>query len=377
MNRGLAKQTNCLIRVCHFLHRVPPEYSGAAIQAIRLIQSMDCHSVSNSIVALTEQKGEHIQVVEKQTVIQIKRTVFGKLFQTLELLSAIAKTRCDILHIHGFHLPTLLCGILLRKRIVLKTTLNGVDDLTSLNIRYSRIMPKILEHIDAVISLTQALYKANSLAGGKNWLIPNGVDLNRFKSKSRNTTSIKKVQSNNNDRLCFLYAGGDSERKGFNELPGLLDFLNKYVKREFQLLVVGNFTNSKSKQDLLQGVAKKSNLIIIDELVDIPEIFENVDFFVSLSACEGLPNTVLEAAACDVFILAREIDGVYDNILDESNSIKFRTLNSVIGDKLSGIINNYKYINLKNDNFRNAFNIENISKRYLDLYCDLSGNFND
>jgi glycosyltransferase involved in cell wall biosynthesis len=362
------------MRITHFLHRLPPEYSGAAIQAITLIgQLSNIENLNCSIVSLTEVATQpNSSIPCEQVIIKIGRGVTGKLLQLSQLLRAVVRSRCDVLHVHGFYLAVVVLGILMSKKIVLKTTLLGVDDLRSLAKRYPVLFRLlILPRIDAVISLNNALASANAKAGDRNYLIPNGV---RWSEAPKNRREIERCGILGTlgvapAKFVFLYVGGDSVRKGFEELPGVWRrTVSALGHTRVHLIVVGRFSRPDSEQRLLDLCGIDGSVTVLPQFVDLSELLRACDVFVSLSFAEGLPNAVLEAAASDTLVLTRALPGVFDGILDEHNSIQFETFDSTTVSKLKNYVDGYV---IDNSNLAAKLDISVIAKNYVNLYKHL------
>jgi glycosyltransferase involved in cell wall biosynthesis len=365
------------MRITHFLHRLPREYSGAATQAVALVGRL-CKfpEISCSIVAYS-QTGNHpdSSVPCDQIVVQLGRGLFGKVLQLVRLGAALRATSLDILHVHGFYLPVVAFAILMSKKIVLKTTLLGVDDLESLNKRYPVIFRfALLPMIDAVVSLNDALSKANAMAGSKNHLIPNGVIWEEFSaSDSRGARESELSRFGiSPSKLLFIYAGGDSIRKGFDELPEFwLKILSAFDYVNVHLLVVGRFNRPESRHRLIESCHRES-VTIVPEVVDLRPLLKASDVFVSLSFAEGLPNAVLEAIAANVFVLARNLPGVFDGILDRNNSLLFESFDSNVLSQLKELIGKHQHLQVNNLRYARKFHLNVVSDAYRKLYAALS-----
>jgi glycosyltransferase involved in cell wall biosynthesis len=367
------------MRIAHFIHRLPREYSGAATQAAALVGRLSrSQNIACSIVAYSQSGTEPDPSVPcEQFVVPIGRGVSGKALQLIRLFAALRSTRSDILHVHGFNLPAVVFGMLTFRKIVLKTTLLGTDDLESLKKRYPVVFRfVVLPLVDAVISLTGALARANADAGRKNHLIPNGVNWEDFATEhSREEESARARFGIPPDRILFLFVGGDSARKGFHELPM---FWNKIGSElgdgKAHLLVVGRFLSAGSSEQLLER-CNSNSVTVVPEVVDLRPILKATDIFVSLSLSEGLPNAVLEAAASDVFVLARNLPGAFDEILDRDNSLLFESLDSQVLAGLKELVRERRYQRVDNSRYAARFDLSLIADSYRRLYDSLLGGY--
>lgn len=146
-------------------------------------------------------------------------------------------------------------------------------------------------------------------------IIPNGVDTNFF-------CPVK--DKKNYSGLNILFAGRLSEQKNIRWMFEKLSAFVKNIDQPLLLHVAGD------------GPQKKQLQIIANELgisdhvkwygwVDKPtllSLYHKSDCFVNPSFCEGMPNTVLEAMACGLPVLASNVPGN----------------NAVVKDKITGVL---------------------------------------
>ena len=147
-----------MIHACHFVHRLPPEYSGAATQALRLARALEATGVVRSrIVGYTRDPAACEPPPDLPAMAVPLRRGWGKLKQFQELHAALsAGPEGELLHVHGYHRQALLSAELSRTPVVLKTTLKGVDDLDSLRAR-GALDRYLAQRVARVVSLTPAL----------------------------------------------------------------------------------------------------------------------------------------------------------------------------------------------------------------------------
>ena len=74
------------------------------------------------------------------------------------------------------------------------------------------------------------------------------------------------------------------------------------------------------------GVAER--VIFMGHFHDVRKVFEMMDVYVLSSTREGLPNTVLEAMAMEVPIVATDVDGVKEAVTDGREAILVPAQNS-------------------------------------------------
>jgi len=359
-----------VIRVAHFVHRIPPEYSGAGLQALSLIEELGKEEgVESSVIAyaLDPARVDPPRTAHT-TVVPIREGVLGKLRQYAALARAVRRTRADLVHVHGYHGPVLLFAWLLGKPVILKTTMLGVDDVPSIRAR-GRLPRLLVGGVARVVSLTAALHRANA-GSARSVVVPNGVDLTVFRPRAAEP-GLREGAGVPSDALLFLHAGGDSERKGFRRLPGLWNRLRRRLAHHSPHLVVsGRFRDPRNADRLRAEV--EGDLTVIEGMLDLSAWLATGDVLLFLSRQEGLPNAVLEAVATDTFVLAQDIPDTYDGILDDSNSLVVGEMDDDAIEAVAARIEGGGHRSVDNSGFRERFALSRVAAEYRRLYAEVA-----
>jgi len=147
-------------------------------------------------------------------------------------------------------------------------------------------------------------------------IIHNGIDTDFF-SPSNSTK--------NNKEFELLFAGRLSEQKN---LPFLLkqvaEFQNKH-NGKIKLHIAGDGPLKQQIQDLSKNLGI-ADCITWHGWVDknkIVSLCQKLDCFINPSLCEGMPNTVLEAMACGLPVIASNVPGNNTLVKDKENGYLF------------------------------------------------------
>ena len=231
--------------------------AGGSLQAIRLskeiIKKLPVIAIGSSIY-----NGKRKSTLEFVEGIPTYRLYFGakrpKVLRTLDLLILMIRLRnlFDVVHFHGFDMYPIciFAKLILRKKTVIKITLNGQDDpLSKLNRPYKFFNLKfklkpikffLFNQIDKVITISNELYFNSRKVFKKSKLerIPNGVDIDSFceVNKKRKNAIRKRLHFKSDDKIA-LYVGHFGKRKGIPELVEAW----KYVEKA-KLILLGYFT---------------------------------------------------------------------------------------------------------------------------------------
>jgi glycosyltransferase involved in cell wall biosynthesis len=150
-------------------------------------------------------------------------------------------------------------------------------------------------------------------------IVPNGVDIKRFKPSS---CEPLKRQIGIDSKLCVLFVGRLIPRKG---LTFLLEAAKQIVKEYSQtsFLIVGN---GPQKQHLIEYAEKMnltSNVIFLGDATEnaLPALYNCADVFVLSSIQEGQGIALLEAQATSKPVVAFDVGGVREAILDKETGL--------------------------------------------------------
>lgn len=146
--------------------------------------------------------------------------------------------------------------------------------------------------------------------GAKNAkVMHNGIDISVFE----NTKPIEYTKTPG--RSVITYIGRLVYGKGVQDLLSIFPQL----KGDVQLLIVGDGPYRGELEALARQV-DASNIVFSGEQrpEDIPSILKSTDIFVNPSYSEGLPTSVLEACAAGCAVVATDVGGTNEIILDGS-----------------------------------------------------------
>lgn len=147
-------------------------------------------------------------------------------------------------------------------------------------------------------------------------IIPNGVDCNFFIPKVYTKKNSKKI------RLLFVGR--------FQEQKNILNLIEQFsealkIKKNLHLTIVGNGPLKDLILNKANNLAIEKNLSWLDwqDKKSLNIIYRNTDIFINPSYYEGMPNTVMEAMACGLPVIASDIFGNNDLVIDKKTGKLF------------------------------------------------------
>lgn len=279
-----------------------------------------------------ERKGK--EVVEGVAIHRIPYfpvNVFSKILSLLTILPHYIYYvfRNDILVVYGTRIPAyetiLLLGRFMKKRVIFRPLLPGVDDLNSLMEGWRgmfRMLYKLLfRGVDVYYSINRQFAKAYRQYlpdSGKCIEGVQGVDTGRFKPADEVERKRLRQQLNiPGDILVLVSVGFVIPRKGYREIIMALE----KVGIPFLYIVVGEYRFRehhflRDNREWAQVTVDMGNNILGErirfagEIEQLADYLRASDLFIHSAEMEGFPNALLEAMSCGICSLVRKFPGL-------------------------------------------------------------------
>ena len=327
------------MRILMYSAYFPPQYSGAAKQAISLAKEL-------------RKRGHHIEFAtvrwpgldkyEEVEGFPVHRLETGRGLRHKEfrlwwnLLNLVVKRRrdFDIIHSHGANYTNSIVGLLAKFAgwtSLVKATLTQ-NDLYGVGRSFSgRIHGRLLRMVDAYVAISKELEHEFLQAGlpkGKIVCLPNGVDTERFRSPtSEEKKQLVATLGLPANRPVALTVGVFDQRKNIGWL------MEQWGRHDafgtgMILLAIG----PQSREDTggvflgyLRALAgEKSEILrLMDHKDDVESYYRAADIFILPSHSEGMPNVVLEAMASGLPCVATRVSGIDELVQDGKTGFTF------------------------------------------------------
>ncbi len=214
--------------------------------------------------------------------------------------------------------------------------------------------------------IAQKSKKSQLLKRFKHEFIPNGLDLQIFKPTDQEAS--RKILGLPLDKKIVLFIADsvDNQRKGFNYLR---EALNNIPTENVALAVVGRGTFEQ-----MPCPTYPLDFIFDDRL--LATVYDAVDVCVVPSLEDNMPNTVLEAMACQTATLAFAVGGIPEMIKSHKNGVLARQQDSKdLAQKLQFLLEEDEYRLLYAKNARqtveNHFDVRFQAQKFIKLYADM------
>ncbi len=227
-------------------------------------------------------------------------------------------------------LYSVFIGKFFGKKTILGMSLLGSDEPISFqkssNILIGNFSRWLFSKADIVISISPALSKAYKISGmliGKLREVPNPVNVSKFYPLSKKKKmNLRKKLGFKKDITIILCVGAIVKRKGIDLLiKSFARYNNKYSNS--MLVLVGTTINeNKENFQFYNKMKKLANDLNVEKYIIFTGIKDNVDeymkisdIFVFLSKREGLPNAILESMSTELPVIALNIPGITEYII--------------------------------------------------------------
>jgi len=236
----------------------------------------------------------------------------------LRLWRLLREIKPDILHTRNLsaleaQLPGLLAGV--------KCRVHGehgrdIDDIDGTHWRYVLLRrcfrPFVQRYIPMSKDLENWLLKQIKVQERKITQVYNGVDLNRFKVNEAKPLSLLPIEFRDSGLLLIGTVGRLDPVKDQITLVQAFVYLlknNPALSRNLRLVIVGDGVLLDALQKLVREADIEHLVWFAGERHDVADIMQTLDLFVLPSINEGISNTILEAMASALAVVATKVGG--------------------------------------------------------------------
>ncbi len=183
--------------------------------------------------------------------------------------------------------------------------------------------------------LKKEIMKFYKIASGKITVIPNGVNIEKFKPDKKKRVQLRKLLKIGANDFVLLFVGRNLKRKGLKYVIGALHMIDD---KKIKLVVCGG--DDAEHRDLVHQSGEDERVIFVSDVKNIEDYFAMADLFVFPTFYEGFSFATLQAASSGLPIIATIANGTDDLIKNGENGylLKTRTAEE-ISQKIKTLLN--------------------------------------
>jgi FemAB-related protein (PEP-CTERM system-associated) len=230
----------------------------------------------------------------------------------------------NVLIWHGHDYKSDALGLLLRKFHPMKlvSTVHGWGVKSKKTPLYHAVDRFSLKSYDRVICVSDKLFSECLDAGvpiGNLCEIDNAIDLSSYNALPEKREARSSFGSSP-EKPVVVAVGRLSKEKAFDVLiQAFADLLATGL--DATLLIAGDGPERVSLQNQIASLKVEDSVRLIGHVADPCDAYAAADVFALSSTSEGLPNSLLEAMACGVPVVATAVGAIPSVVTDESNGL--------------------------------------------------------
>lgn len=242
----------------------------------------------------------------------------------------------------------------------------GKDFDLSLFERKKRAYPNNMHIVSPSNWMMKCASESELLKNKQHAVIPNTLDRNIFKPLDKSyCRCLLGLPAEKKLVLFGAFNSKDDPRKGFKFIRKAIDLLNESaIATEIEFVIYG----SEQMESEHFGKIKANYIGKFSDEISLSAIYNAVDLFVAPSMQDNLPNTILESQACHTPVIAFDVGGISDMVID---GVTGHLIEPYDTEKLSSSIVNAldnKDIFDFDIKIDERFSEDKIARMYIELY---------
>jgi glycosyltransferase involved in cell wall biosynthesis len=312
----------------------PHRAGGAERQALLQARELTARGWSVEVVCPRNRSEDPAPVVDGIPVSRLLtlRRPFERLSWCVRLTLFLVRrrARCRLIHVHVANVQAdagALAATVMRRPLYVKVASGGVSgEIAGRRRRRVGVGRWFgLRRATAVQALSPQIaaeLREVGVAPGRIRVLPNGVDVDHFRPPTSNERDAARAELGvAPGELVVAFLGRFARYKGAETL---LDAWDPAVHRGARLLLVG----ARLTEDPLGPIPDRPGLAALPWAADPRRIFHAADVFVHPALADGMPNSVLEAMACGVPVVAARTPAVLNVVGDADAVVLFEPANA-------------------------------------------------
>lgn len=313
------------INIAHLTYSL--DTGGIENGIINLVNRMDHDHFYHYIICVTYATEFRKRITsENYEIISLNKKPGNDLKLYFRLWSIFVKKKIDIVHCRGW--ATMMEGIISARLARVPVIIYGFHGKTYEDIQEEKrrrvIAQKILLKLtDGIITLIDNmkndLCSSLSIPGEKVEIIKNGVDLTKFGKGDRR---LRQGFNVGDDEYVVGVVGRIDPVKNYAAVIEAFHIVSSKYKN-IKMIIVGEGPDFKDIEAKIEGMGLSGSILMLGSRDDVYNLLQCFDVFIQPSFYEGLSNTILEAMATGLPVIASRVGGNPDVIKEDENGLLF------------------------------------------------------
>ncbi len=303
--------------IVHMIFRL--DFGGLENGLVNLINHMPTEKYRHAIICATDFTDFKKRINDTSVAVYaLNKKPGNDLSAYYRLWKLLRKLKPDIIHSRNlgtieYVIPSLLAGVRYRVHGEHGRDMSDIDGANRKYILLRRLYNPFLRRFVALSKdLEQWLLNTVGINANKVVQLYNGVDLTRFHSVGiGNTLHSISLQIHAGDVLIGTVGRLQSEKDQvtlINAFSLLVDD-GRIDSKTLKLVLIGDGPDREMLENLVARKSLSEKVVFLGARNDIPGLLSSLDIFVLPSRGEGISNTILEAMACSLPVVATRVGG--------------------------------------------------------------------
>ena len=361
----------------HVMHVVSQfAIAGMELGVSKLANSADRSRIRTSVCSSMPSPPQRPTLASDVQLHELNRRPGTDLSLISQLFSLFRRTRPDVVHTHSW--GTLCEGLLAAKLAQVPVVIHGEHGTLELRTRNVHVQRWAWQRVSQLLAVSSRLADQMAAVVGEPsqgiHVIRNGVDTERFarvdRVSARNLLQLGPDESvigtvgrlhPVKDHLNLIHAAANLQRDGLRAV----------------ILIVGDGPLRQQLEAEAATLGLTRQVHFLGEREDVEWILQALDVFTLPSRSEGLSNTILEAMAAGVLVVATNVGGAEELIRDGETGVLVpaqdpATLAIALGD-LTRDTNLREHMGRRAQALaRSEFSLDRMTRGYEELYLGLT-----
>jgi sugar transferase (PEP-CTERM/EpsH1 system associated) len=364
------------LRVMHVLFRL--QAGGMEYGVIKVVNGLDRARISNSICSTTPADGAKKLLRRDVRLYECHRRAGNDPSLVLQLYRVFRHERPHIVHTHAW--GTLCEGLLAARLARVPVVIHGEHGTLQLKPYQARVQRLMWRRADRVLSVSSRL--AERMADGTGFpleritVIRNGVDLSRFQTCDR-AAARRALGLPEHGVIVGTAARLVPVKDQANLLLAFKRLADEGV--DFTGVIAGDGPLRGELEAQAAALGIQSRVRFLGHVPAVERVYGSLDIFALSSKSEGLSNTILEAMASRLAVVATRVGGADELVEDGANGVLVPPQDpAALADAIGWLIRDADLRqSMAVEGRRRAltrFTLDRMIRNYGNLYCALGGN---